>query len=147
MAGGGLGSYQDDDPGAGVISDINVTPLVDVVLVLLIIFMVTAKLIVARGIDIESPKTASGSEVKSTLAVTVDKDGDVYIRGTKYTDRKLAIAEVEKAWSSNPKVQAIISADRRVPHGDVMRAIDIVKQGKVTKFALTSEPLPKDESN
>lgn len=146
MAGGGLGSYQDDDPGAGVISEINVTPLVDVVLVLLIIFMVTAKLIVARGIDVESPKTATGKEVKSTLAITVDKQGDLYIQGTKYDDRATAIAEVEKVWQANKKVQAIISADRRVPHGDVMRAIDIVKQGNVTKFALVSEPLGEDES-
>ena len=138
MAGG---SYQDEDSGVGVISDINVTPLVDVTLVLLIIFMVTAKLIVARGISVDSPKTASGSDVKSTLQVTIDKQRIVYVNGDAYAEVEAAQARVAEMREGNPDLKAIISADKGVPHGDVMTVIDFVKQAGVTKFALTSDPL------
>jgi biopolymer transport protein ExbD len=138
MAGGAL--YQDED-GGGAISDINVTPLVDVVLVLLIIFMVTAKLIVARGIAVDSPRTASGEEVKSTLQVTIDRDRVLYVNGDPYDSVDTAQARVAEMRAQDPELKAIISADRNVPHGDVMRVIDFVKLAGVTKFALTSDPL------
>jgi biopolymer transport protein ExbD len=144
MAGGSL--YQDEDT-ASAISDINVTPLVDVVLVLLIIFMVTAKLIVARGISIESPKTASGAEVKSTLQVTVDRDRALYINGELQPDVPTARARVEEMRRGNPELKAIISADTTVPHGEVMRVIDFVKLAGVTRFALTSDPLSEAEGD
>ncbi len=137
MAGGSM--YQDDDQAA--ISDINVTPLVDVTLVLLIIFMVTAKLIVARGISVDSPKTASGDDVKSTLQVTIDKERKLYVNGEPYTSIEAAKKEVKKKSDANPELKAIITADSSVPHGDVMTVIDFVKLAGVTKFALTSDPL------
>lgn len=138
MAGGSL--YQDED-GMGAISDINVTPLVDVTLVLLIIFMVTAKLIVARGIAVDLPKTASGDEVKSTLQVTIDKQRDLYVNGQEYDSIDGAQARVIELRRGNPELKAIITSDSSVPHGDVMRVIDFVKQAGVTRFALTSDPL------
>ena len=141
MAGGSL--YQDEDS-MGVISDINVTPLVDVVLVLLIIFMVTAKLIVARGIAVDSPKTASGDEVRSTLQVTIDKNRQLYVNGEPYGDVATAQSKVESMRADNPELKAIITADTSVPHGDVMRVIDFVKLAGVTKFALTSDPLARN---
>lgn len=142
MAGGSL--YQDED--GGTISEINVTPLVDVVLVLLIIFMVTAKLIVARGIAVDSPKTASGEEVASTLQVTIDRERNLYVNGDRYASVDDAQARVESMRSQTPDIKAIISADRSVPHGDVMRVIDFVKLAGVTKFALTSDPLARDDT-
>ena len=144
MAGGSF--YQDEDGGGGTISEINVSPLVDVVLVLLIIFMVTAKLIVARGIAVDSPKTASGEEVASTLQVTLDRDRVLYVNGDRYDSVDAAKARVESMRGQNPDIKAIISADRSVPHGDVMRVIDFVKLAGVTKFALTSDPLAKEEA-
>jgi biopolymer transport protein ExbD len=144
MAGGSL--YQDEDAGGGTISEINVTPLVDVVLVLLIIFMVTAKLIVARGIAVDSPKTASGEEVASTLQVTLDRDRVLYVNGDRYDSVDAAKARVESMRAQNPEIKAIITADRTVPHGDVMRVIDFVKLAGVTRFALTSDPLAKDQA-
>ena len=139
MAGGTI--YQDEDS-VGAISDINVTPLVDVVLVLLIIFMVTAKLIVARGIDVDSPKTSSGSDVKSTLQISIDKELKLYVNGIEYPDAESAKAKVVEMRGDNPDFKAIIQADQRVPHGNVMQVIDFVKLAGVTKFALTSDPLP-----
>lgn len=143
MAGGSV--YQDDE-GGGTISEINVTPLVDVVLVLLIIFMVTAKLIVARGIAVDSPKTASGGEVASTLQVTIDQERTLYVNGDRYSSFEDAQTRVASMRGENPELKAIISADRSVPHGDVMRVIDFVKLAGVTKFALTSDPLARSDT-
>lgn len=140
MAGSSL--YHDDDVTA--ISDINVTPLVDVTLVLLVIFMVTAKLIVTRGILVESPKTASGDEVKSTLQVIIDRERHMYVNGEPYDSVELARKKVEGLSAGNPELKAVITADVTVPHGDVMRVIDFVKLAGVTKFALTSEELDKE---
>jgi biopolymer transport protein ExbD len=135
---GSSGFYQDDD--ASVISDINVTPLVDVVLVLLIIFMVTARVIAERGIPLEKPKTVSGTQIKSTLTVTLDQNRALYVNGKRYDEPDAARAEVARERQKNPEVKAVISADVGVPHGEVMAAIDLVTQAGVTKFALASVP-------
>ena len=139
MAGGASG-YQDEDSG-GMISDINVTPLVDITLVLLIIFMVTAKLIVARGIDVDTPKTVSGDEVKTTLELTIKRDGQLYLNGEEVKDRAVITDYVERAIEVDPDLRPIITADIRVPHGDVMSVIDLIKVAGVKRFALTSEPI------
>jgi len=84
--------YKDDDD--AMISEINVTPFVDVVLVLLVVFMITAKLIVARGVEIDKPKAATGGEVQSTLRVSVNKEGELFVNGDKFTDDATAIARL-----------------------------------------------------
>ncbi|HTM20627.1 MAG TPA: biopolymer transporter ExbD [Kofleriaceae bacterium] len=139
----GAGAYHDEDPSGQAITDINVTPLVDVVLVLLIIFMVTTELIhkYDRGITMERPKTVSGNPVKTKLSITIDRDRVVRIGKTIYSDLALAQADIEREVLDNPDIKAVISADVTVPHGDVMRVIDIVKDAGVTKFALGSDPL------
>jgi biopolymer transport protein ExbD len=136
---GGASLYDDDDSGGGVIADINVTPLVDIVLVLLIIFMVTAKLIVGRGIKVESPKAVSGEHVETTLALTIDKEQRLYLNGELVTDRKAVSTYIEKSVAANPEVQAIVTADTTVPHGQVIELIDLVKLAGVKRFALTVE--------
>ena len=91
MAGGGA-QYEDDEGGAGRIADINVTPLVDITLVLLIIFMVTAPMIVNNpSIKVELPKAATGDEtLKSTLALTLSRDasGAVHALCQRREDRR-----------------------------------------------------------
>lgn len=139
MAGGS--GYQDEDGGTGAISDINVTPLVDVTLVLLIIFMVTARLIAARGIEVNEPKTAAGNEVKSTLQVTIDPEGDIYVNGETYPTVEDAQTIIRAKLAEDENLKAIISADQTTQHGAVMQAIDLVKGAGVTKFALGSRPL------
>src|ERR1700704_4875468 len=98
----GTSLYQDDED-SGAITDINVTPFVDVVLVLLVVFIVTAKLIVARGIEIDKPKAATGGEVQSTLRVQVDKDGELYVNGIKYASDPAAIARIKEIAASTTK--------------------------------------------
>jgi biopolymer transport protein ExbD len=137
MAGGT--SHYEDDEGGGAIVDINVTPLVDIVLVLLIIFMVTAKVIAGRAIKVETPKAVSGEHVETTLSLTVDKSRTWYLNGEKVTDKAAVSAYIQKAVKQNPEVQAIVTADASVPHGDVIALIDLVKIAGVKRFALTVE--------
>src|SRR5258705_9960939 len=113
MAGGSL--YQDDDSPA--ITDINVTPFVDVVLVILVVFIVTAKLIVARGVDIDKPKAATGGEVQSTLRVSVTAEGQLYVNGDAFTDDAKAIERIKAIAATTTKPKAIIAGDRKTAYG------------------------------
>lgn len=135
MAGSSV--YKDEDS-AGI-TDINVTPFVDVLLVLLVVFMVTAKLIVARGVEIDKPKSASGGEVQSTLRVSVNSAGDLYVNGDKFTDDVQAVARIKAVAATVDKPKAIIAGDRKTAYGGVMRAIDLVLQAGITAIALENE--------
>ena len=118
------------------ITGINVTPLVDITLVLLIIFMVTASLIVNPAIKVDLPKAASGTEqVKTTLALTLTKDGALYLNGERSSDDAV-VKYIGGELPKNPELQAIIAADRSVSHGDVVHVIDLVKRTGVHRFAI-----------
>jgi biopolymer transport protein TolR len=135
MAGGSL--YNDDDTSG--ITDINVTPFVDVVLVILVVFIVTAKLIVARGVDIDKPKAATGGEIQSTLRVSINDQGDLFVNNDQFTDDAAAIARIKQIAEATPKPKAIIAGSKVGPYGNVMRAIDLVQQAGVTAIALENE--------
>jgi biopolymer transport protein ExbD len=122
-----------------IISGINVTPLVDVVLVLLIIFMVTATYIARESIEVDLPRVArAGEATGATLAVVLTKDGEVYLDGVKRTEEELR-ARVREAVARDRDARAILSADERAYHGAVVRLIDLVKGEGVTRFALHVE--------
>jgi biopolymer transport protein ExbD len=138
VAGGASFSGGDDDN--QMIVGINVTPLVDITLVLLIIFMVTASYIVNPAIKVDLPKAASGSEqTKTTLAVTISKDGAVYLNGERSSDQRI-VDYIHGELPKNPDLQAIIAADKIVSHGDVIHVIDLVKRSGVHRFALNVDP-------
>jgi biopolymer transport protein TolR len=123
-------AFRDEDDDAPI-TDINVTPFVDVALVLLVIFMVTAKLIVARGVEIEKPKSAVGGTVPSTFRVSVDKNGTLYVNGDRVEDDQAAINKIQFFASQGTKenpAKAIIAGDRNAAYGGVMRAITLTKQ-------------------
>ena len=123
-----------------MIVDINVTPLVDITLVLLIIFMVTASYIVSPAIKVDLPKAASGSaEAKSTLSLTLMKDGALYLNGERANDG-LVNKFIADSLPRTPDLQAVIAADRTVPHGDVVHLIDLVKRAGVRRFAINVDP-------
>jgi biopolymer transport protein ExbD len=123
-----------------MIVDINVTPLVDITLVLLIIFMVTASYIVSPAIKVDLPKAASGSaEAKSTLSLTLMKDGKLYLNGEPANDG-LVNKFIADSLPRTPDLQAVIAADRTVPHGDVVHVIDLVKRAGVRRFAINVDP-------
>jgi len=135
MAGTSL--YNDEDSQG--ITDINVTPFVDVVLVLLVVFMVTARLIAGRGVEIQKPKAATGGEVQSTLRVSIDEGGKLYVNGDMFVDDAAAVARIKTIASQSAKPKAIIAGDERGRYGGVMRAIDLVQQAGVTAIALENE--------
>jgi len=119
------------------ISDINVVPLVDIVLVVLIIFMVTAPMIMKPSISVNLPKTASGETTTQTqLSISLAPDGKAYLNG-KIADDNTISSQAKEQFAKNPEVQAIISADKDVPHGRVMTIIDLVKLAGVKKFAFS----------
>lgn len=133
---GGASLYHDEESPGGGITDINVTPFVDVVLVLLVVFMVTAKLIVARGVEIDRPKADSGGEVKSTLRVEVATDGTITVNGAKYATDDQIIGRIKELAATTSKPKAIIAGDRKVVYQGVMHAIDLTTKAGVTSLAL-----------
>ncbi len=124
----------------GLISDINVTPLVDIMLVLLIIFMLTANLINKKAIEVDLPKASQASTPEpSTLGVTLTKDGRLFLNGNPVTEKGLRSAVVE-AVKADKKAQAIIAADKMTSHGRVVWVIDLVKQAGIASFAINIDP-------
>lgn len=121
------------------ITGINVTPLVDVTLVLLIIFMVTATYVVKEAIEVDLPRAASGGEtVGPTLAFALDREGKLFLDGAPATAES-ARAAVRAAVGKSPEARALISADRAVSHGRVVEVIDLVKREGLTRFAIDVE--------
>lgn len=121
------------------ISDINVVPLVDIVLVVLIIFMVTAPMFMKPSINVNLPKAATGEQsVPTQLSITITKDGRTVLNGAN-ADEDGIRAKAQEEVGKNPEVQAIISADQDVPHGKVVQVIDLVKGSGVKKFAISIE--------
>jgi len=137
-----LPSSTEDD---ALISDINITPFVDVVLVLLVIFIVTAPAMVKDTLGIKLPKatTADGSAME-TLGVAVTRQGQILLNGTIATEEAITAA-VKAAIAKNPESQAIIAADGEARHADVVRAIDLVKGAGMNRFALQIERPEKTE--
>lgn len=119
------------------ISDINVVPLVDIILVVLIIFMVTAPMFIKPTINVNLPKAASGDQTApSKLNIAITADGKINLNGTFVDEaavQKTAAEEVAK----NAEAQAIISADKDVPHGRVVGILDLVKSVGIKKFAIS----------
>ncbi len=129
-------SGSDDMP---AISGINITPFVDVVLVLLVIFMVTAPILNKDIFGITLPKAAHGEQkILPSLGLAVTKQGQILLNGEMATDETIVVA-ARQAVSSNPDTQALISADGEARHSDVVRAIDLVKSAGLVKFALQIE--------
>ncbi len=140
MAGGG--KAQDD---GGLISDINVTPLVDITLVLLIIMMVAAPIIANNpSIKVDLPKAATGDETqKTTLALTLAHlpagGYALYANGEKISEEQLRTM-LPALVGKNHDLQVIIAADKAIAYGDVVHIVDLVKALGVHKFALNTDP-------
>jgi biopolymer transport protein ExbD len=120
-----------------VISAINVTPLVDITLVLLIIFMVTAKIIVAQGL----PKAASGETIQTIFSVELTADGRTRV-DSKWVSGDDAVGGLAKrARQKNRDLRAVIRADRKVEHGRVIHVLDLLKRSGIAKIAFAVSPL------
>ncbi len=134
MAGG---SSDSDD----AITGINVTPLVDIVLVLLIIFMVTAKLIVSKAVPLDLPKAAKGEEVQTVFSVVLAADGTTQVDSNRVPSDDAILGLAKTAQDKNKELRAVIKADSSVPHGRVIHVLDLLKQGGVQKIAFGVQPV------
>jgi biopolymer transport protein ExbD len=123
------------------ITGINVTPLVDIVLVLLIIFMVTAKLIVSKSVPLDLPKAASGTDVQTVFSIVLAADGTTQIDSKTVPSDDTILATAKAARDKNPELRAIIKADSSVPHGRVIHVLDLLKQAQVAKIAFGVSPV------
>lgn len=128
-----------DSESSNVITGINITPFVDVVLVLLIIFMITAPALVKEVMDIRLPKTSTGDgQVMQTLGVAINKDGNILLNG-QITDEEGLKAAVKSTLAQAQDAQAIISADTEVSYGRVVKVMDLLKSSGLEKFAVQIE--------
>jgi biopolymer transport protein ExbD len=118
---------------------INMTPMVDVMLVLLVIMMVSAVYIVSQSLKVELPKTSTSDQpASSPLAVTITKDGK-YFFDQKPIDEVKLMAELKNAKTKNTDVSLVVTADRDAYHGEVVHVIDLAKINGITKFAINVE--------
>lgn len=124
----------------GMITEINVTPLVDIMLVLLIIFMLTAHLIAKQAIEVELPRASQSTTAPpTTIAITLQQDGTMFLNQQPVTPEALRAA-VRAAVAKDNKTQAMISAHRLVSHGRVVWVLDTVKALGITSFAIQIDP-------
>lgn len=133
------GKIAGDEDDLSPIAEINVTPFVDVVLVLLVIFMVTAPMLVREQLSVNLPKTSTGEKsATKALAIVLTKEGAVSI-GDEAISMDQIGDKIRQAVAADPNIQAVITADKDTKHGDVVTVIDQVKRAGLTRFAIQIE--------
>ena len=121
------------------LSEINVTPLVDVMLVLLIIFMVAAPMM-TRGIDVDLPRTASADPLEeSRVEVTLDRDGQLWL-ADRPVQEDLLRSEMTRLARAHPGNGVFLRADGRVAYGSVLKIMDLIRSSGVEKIAMVTLP-------
>lgn len=125
----------------GIVADINVTPLVDVMLVLLIIFMVTAPMM-TQGVDVDLPKTTSKplKQDDKPIIVTIDPQGGIFFNQNQ-GDRKILQQELAKlASSQGTELPIFLRADKQVPYGIVAQVMADIKDAGFLKLGMVTQP-------
>jgi biopolymer transport protein ExbD len=129
-------NYIDDD---GTVTGINITPMVDIMMVLLIVFMVTANFVSESGLKINIPKTQdTETSTAVSLSVAINEKGELLFKSARTTVESLKAALIREV-SANPNTRVTLAADSKLPYQQVMNVLDIIKQAGVTKVALASE--------
>lgn len=134
-----MASIQSDDD---AITAINVTPLVDITLVLLVVFMVTAKLIAGQGVPLDLPKAKTAGAVQTVLNVGVDAGGHVSANGKPLADDATLVSLARGALAQNPELRTVISASATASHGQVMHVLDTVRDAGVVRVAFAADLPP-----
>lgn len=134
-----MSSHQPRD--RGIIEGINVTPLVDITLVLLIIFIVTAKIMVTPAVPLDLPKAASSEQVQVIFSVLLSPDGRVLVNGAPVASDQLLQDKASQALAETPELRAVIHADGAVPHRQVMHVIDLLKAAGISRIAFGAIPM------
>jgi biopolymer transport protein ExbD len=137
---GGFGS----DPNDELVTGVNITPIVDVALVLLVVFLVTSSLIVSKSIQVEVPRAATGAETAvGLLAFVVTSAGDLYVNGqpARLDDIPGAVTEARRRIDPGQKLSAFVSADVAAPYGRFAEVVYRLRQVGVTDIALDTRPI------
>lgn len=122
-----------DDP----ISEINIVPFVDIVLVVLIIFMVTAPIITMSGLNVDLFKAMSGKKIPPTkINISINAEGEIFLNGHPSTGEEIQ-SYAQNLTDDFVRTQAVITADQSVSHGTVVRVIDYVKAGGVMGVSMS----------
>ncbi|MFY9512372.1 MAG: biopolymer transporter ExbD [Rubrivivax sp.] len=130
-------------PGAEPMSDINMTPLIDVMLVLLVIFIITAPLMTST-LKLDLPKTtgARPSDAPQSVALAVDAQGQLFVGDEKVTPQQL-VERVRVAAARDPGTEVQLRADRAVPYGSVAELIGLVQEAGLTRIGFVTEAAAK----
>jgi biopolymer transport protein ExbD len=136
-----MAASANNDEDDGLIAGINVTPLVDVTLVLLIIFMVTAKIIVSQGMPMDLPKAASGESMQTVFSVELTADGKTRVDSNVVQSDDAVGKLAQDAKARNKDLRAVIRADQKVEHGRVIHVLDLLKRSGVAKIAFAVSPV------
>lgn len=133
------GAPRDD---GGIIVGINVTPLVDITLVLLVIFIVTAKIVVTPSVPLDLPHAAVREDVQVVLSVILPTVGAPLVNGEAAPDDATLLARAKEWQAKNPEIRAVIHADGNVPHRRVIHTLDLLKTAGIAHvaFGVTEEP-------
>jgi biopolymer transport protein TolR len=144
-----MGMQTGNGGGRSVLSEINVTPFVDVMLVLLVIFMVTTP-ILYQGVDVNLPKTESRAmpslDREKKVVVTLNSAGEIFIEKEQYTlsDLRLEIRRIMSEEGKEVREEDVfLRADTTVPYGTVVEVMSEIRNAGVTKLGLITEPIPK----
>ncbi len=122
-------------------SDINVTPFVDVMLVLLVIFMVTAPMIQQRGIDVQLPKTQTEGLKSSgeALVITVKRDGEVFVQSEEVPMQELE-EKLGSIFAARGDREVFLRADEKVAYGTVAKTLAILRRAGASRIGMVTEP-------
>ncbi|MDH5639013.1 MAG: ExbD/TolR family protein [Nitrospinota bacterium] len=125
-----------------LLTEINVTPFVDVMLVLLIIFMVTAPMM-QSGVSVELPKEDAGAmEITEENVVTIDKEGKIYFNDKQVRREDLG-GRLKSIASTSPGAHVYLRADRHVAYGAVMDLLALIKNSGIVKIGMVTDPAPE----
>jgi biopolymer transport protein ExbD len=139
-----MAASSNNDSDDGMVSGINVTPLVDITLVLLIIFMVTARIIVSQSLPMDLPKAAQGQQIQLVFGVELHSNGDILVDGKRLPNDESIFPLAKEAFAKNSDLRAVIRADTAVQHGRVIRVLDLMKQAGITKIAFGVSSVPSE---
>lgn len=136
-----MGSFKNHDD-LESIAEINVVPLVDIILVVLIIFMISAPMIMKPALPVELPKASSGDSIKDkNIVITIQQDGSTYLEDKKLDESQLKLI-IQQKLTINPELMVMISADQASQHGAVVRVMDAIKSLGVKKLGISIEKAP-----
>ena len=126
-----------------IISGINITPLVDVTLVLLVVFIVTAKVIVTPAVPLDLPEATKTEAVQVVFSLLLLSDGASLVDGARVAGPQAIEARARSALASDPELRAVIQADGGVAHRRVVAALDALRRAGVTRIAIGATPIPE----